>query len=90
MSESVEGTLVSKNSIIDSNQRCIVIHGTHNVTLEWNIGYNNFGHCFFLEDGIEQDNHFNYNLGAGQQITPDEGIISIAESDMFPATFWIS
>jgi len=90
INSNVEGTVISKNSIIDSNQRCIVIHDSHNITLEQNIGFNNFGHCFFLEDGIEQDNTFNYNLGAGQKITPDHGILSIAESDMFPATFWIS
>ena len=42
------------------------------------------------EDGIEQDNLFEYNIGANTHIMPDDGILSIAESDMFAATFWIS
>ena len=90
MSGDVDGSLVSKNSIVDSNQRCIVIQGTHKVTVEHNVAYNNYGHCFVLQDGIEQDNHFNYNLGAETKAVPSTGIISISESDMFPATYLIS
>jgi len=42
------------------------------------------------EDRIEQDNLFEYNLGANTHIMPDNGILSIAESNMFTSTFWIS
>lgn len=90
MNGNIEGSLISKNLVRDSNQRCYVIHGTHNVTIEYNVGYNNFGHCFMLEDGIEEQNHFNYNLGAHTKETPAAGKLSIAESDEFCATFWIS
>jgi len=27
------------------------------------VGYNTLGHCFFLEDGNEQDNVLTHNLG---------------------------
>lgn len=27
------------------------------------VGYNTLGHCFFLEDGNEQDNRLIHNLG---------------------------
>jgi cell surface hyaluronidase len=27
------------------------------------VGYNTIGHCFFLEDGNEQDNQLIHNLG---------------------------
>ena len=73
-----------------SHQRCIVIQGSHSIIVEYNVAYNTYGHCFVLQDGIEHENHFNYNLGAEQKVIPDANIISIAESDMFPATFWIS
>ena len=90
MSESVFGTLISKNSIRESNQRCFVIHGTHNVTLRDNVAFDTFGHCYMVEDGFEQDNRFEYNIGARTKIIPDEGILSLEESDMFASTFWIS
>lgn len=90
MNKNIEGSEISKNLVRGSNQRCYVVHATHNVTLEYNIAHDTFGHCFMLEDGIEQNNTFNYNLGAHTKETPDEGILSIAESDMFCSTFWIS
>jgi len=90
MSENVYGTLISKNTVRDSNQRCYVIHGTHNVTLRENVAFNNFGHCYMVEDGFEQDNHFEYNIGARTKVTPDDGILSLEESDMFASTYWIS
>ena len=40
------GSIVSKNLIRESNQRCVVIHGTHNVKVEENIAYDTSGHCF--------------------------------------------
>ncbi len=39
-------SLVKKNVVRQSNQRCYVIHGSQNVTLEENISFDTFGHCF--------------------------------------------
>ena len=33
--------------------------------------YNNIGHCFFLEDGVEHDNQFVHNLGILTKCHPD-------------------
>jgi hypothetical protein len=63
VSEDVDGSTVEKNVIRQSNQRCVVIHGTHNVTIVDNVVYDAFGHCFMLEDGGEWDNTFDHNLG---------------------------
>jgi cell migration-inducing and hyaluronan-binding protein len=41
----------------------VTIHGTNDVRVENNVTYNNIGHCFFLEDGIERGNQFVHNLG---------------------------
>ena len=90
LSGDLSGSIVSKNSITDSNQRCIVLQGTDKVTVTDNVAYNTYGHCFVLQDGIEQGNILTNNLGAVQKAIPDSNIISIAESDMFPATFWLS
>jgi cell migration-inducing and hyaluronan-binding protein len=41
----------------------VTVHGTNNLQIENNVTYNNVGHCFFLEDGIETGNQFVRNLG---------------------------
>uniref|UniRef100_A0A7M4FFE8 hyaluronoglucosaminidase n=1 Tax=Crocodylus porosus TaxID=8502 RepID=A0A7M4FFE8_CROPO len=43
--------------------RCVAIHGTHGLLVKDTIGYDTLGHCFFLEDGMEQRNTFYHNLG---------------------------
>mmetsp|Transcript_16095 Transcript_16095/g.46404 ORF Transcript_16095/g.46404 Transcript_16095/m.46404 type:complete len:1765 (-) Transcript_16095:207-5501(-) len=90
MNGNIEGSDISRNVVRGSNQRCYVVQGTHGVNLEHNIAHDTFGHCFMLEDGIEQNNTINYNLGSQTKATPEDGILSIAESDMFSATFWMS
>ncbi len=55
---------VSGCSVHRSFYRCIAIHGTDNVTLEHNVGYDVIGHCYYLEDGVEQHNRIEYNLAA--------------------------
>jgi len=84
----VAGTIVARNTVRHSHQRCYVVHATDYVKLEYNIAFDTFGHCFMLEDGIEEENSFFHNLGLETKIMPDEGLISIAESDQFAATFW--
>ena len=59
-------------------------------TISWNIAYDTLGHCYMTEDGIEKDNLLDYNLGASTHMMLDDGILSIAESDMFASTFLIS
>ena len=43
------GAVVAKNTICQSNQRCIVIHGTDNLLVTENIAYDTAGHCFMTE-----------------------------------------
>jgi cell migration-inducing and hyaluronan-binding protein len=58
-----QGQYVRNSAIHDTFSRCVTVHGTHNVRVENNVTYNNVGHCFFLEDGIETGNWFVHNLG---------------------------
>ena len=53
MSGDVAGSVVRNNAVVDSNQRCVVVHQTHKVRVENNVAYNSFGHCFILEDGVD-------------------------------------
>ena len=48
----------------------IVSQFTHDLRIENNVAYNNVGHCFFLEDGIETGNEFVSNLAIQTKCHP--------------------
>eukprot|EP01121_Diplochlamys_sp_Union-15-3_P010039 TRINITY_DN2772_c0_g1_i3.p1 TRINITY_DN2772_c0_g1~~TRINITY_DN2772_c0_g1_i3.p1 ORF type:complete len:904 (-),score=171.24 TRINITY_DN2772_c0_g1_i3:861-3572(-) len=75
---------VKKNAIHDTFQRCVTMHGTSDVLIEENVAFNSSGHCYFVEDGNEQYNVFNKNLG----ITARKH--TLLKSDSQPAIFWIT
>jgi cell migration-inducing and hyaluronan-binding protein len=54
---------IQNSAIHDTYSRCVTVHGTNNVRVENNVAYNNVGHCFFLEDGVEHGNQYVNNLG---------------------------
>uniref|UniRef100_A0A8J8Y8B9 hyaluronoglucosaminidase n=1 Tax=Callithrix jacchus TaxID=9483 RepID=A0A8J8Y8B9_CALJA len=56
-------TFVDGLSIHHSFSRCISVHGTNGLLIKDTIGFDTLGHCFFLEDGIEQRNTLFHNLG---------------------------
>jgi cell migration-inducing and hyaluronan-binding protein len=57
-----QGQYIRNAAIHDTFSRCVTVHGTNNLQVENNVTYNNVGHCFFLEDGIETGNQFVRNL----------------------------
>jgi hypothetical protein len=57
-----KGQYIKNAAIHDTYSRCVTVHGTNNLQIENNVTYNNVGHCFFLEDGIETGNQFVRNL----------------------------
>jgi cell migration-inducing and hyaluronan-binding protein len=82
------GNYIQNSSVDHSFNRCITVHGTHNVLVRDNVTFDTIGHCYFLEDGSETGNTLEYNLGietlaapAGENLLP---------SDTTPATFWIT
>ncbi|KAJ3232656.1 Fibrocystin-L [Chytriomyces hyalinus] len=94
------------SAIRNSFFRCMSVHGSSNVTISQNVAFSVTGHCFYLEDGIEEDNLFEYNLAAhihffgppvapndfwGQQLpTVMESSDLILPSDITAAGFYIS
>lgn len=85
-------SVVSKNTIRQSNHRCIVLDATNNVLVEGNVAFDTKGHCFVVETGLEIGNVFKSNLGAKSQrvkeTMPQAGV-SGRETDDTPATYWI-
>lgn len=58
-----QGQYIENSAIHDTFSRCVTVHGTHNLRVENNVAYNNVGHCYFMEDGIETGNQIVRNLG---------------------------
>eukprot|EP00029_Vermamoeba_vermiformis_P008039 TRINITY_DN3653_c0_g1_i1.p1 TRINITY_DN3653_c0_g1~~TRINITY_DN3653_c0_g1_i1.p1 ORF type:complete len:1168 (-),score=259.25 TRINITY_DN3653_c0_g1_i1:226-3597(-) len=75
---------VKDNSVHDTFQRCITLHGVNYVTVSWNVAYNSAGHCFFIEDGNEQQNTLTYNLAIHAR--PH----TLLAHDVRPSMFWIT
>eukprot|EP00591_Stephanopyxis_turris_P012014 CAMPEP_0195517630 /NCGR_PEP_ID=MMETSP0794_2-20130614/11096_1 /TAXON_ID=515487 /ORGANISM="Stephanopyxis turris, Strain CCMP 815" /LENGTH=1723 /DNA_ID=CAMNT_0040646463 /DNA_START=75 /DNA_END=5246 /DNA_ORIENTATION=+ len=60
----VPGSKVSKNTIRDSYQRCVVVRNTNSLRISQNVAYHTAGHCYVIADGGEVNNLFEKNLGA--------------------------
>ncbi|XP_067827723.1 inactive cell surface hyaluronidase CEMIP2-like isoform X2 [Heptranchias perlo] len=56
-------TYVDNVAIHHCFSRCVAIHATNGLLVKDTIGYDTLGHCFFLEDGVEQRNILYHNLG---------------------------
>ena len=85
-------SLISRNSIHDSFQRCVVIHATHNLKIYENIAFNTYGHCFMTEDGIETGNQFIGNIAINVQkaLKNIKAIYGDPPTDKEASGFWIS
>jgi cell migration-inducing and hyaluronan-binding protein len=65
-----QGQYIENSAIHDTYSRCVTVHGTNNVRVENNVAYNNVGHCYFLEDGVEHGNQYLNNLGILTKCNP--------------------
>eukprot|EP00474_Spongospora_subterranea_P005425 CRZ05883.1 hypothetical protein [Spongospora subterranea] len=57
-------SFLKSSSIHHSFYRCISVHGSYNALVSENVAYSIVGHCYYIEDGVEENNVFEYNLGA--------------------------
>ncbi|MDR2216429.1 MAG: G8 domain-containing protein, partial [Nevskiaceae bacterium] len=72
-----KGQYIKNAAIHDTFNRCVTIHGTHNLRVENNVTYNTVGHCFFLEDGIETGNELVKNLAIQTKCHPTKECVSV-------------
>ncbi|XP_015198406.2 inactive cell surface hyaluronidase CEMIP2-like isoform X3 [Lepisosteus oculatus] len=56
-------TSLENLSIHHGFSRCVTVHATHGLLVKDVVAYDTLGHCFFLEDGVEERNTFYHNLG---------------------------
>ncbi len=55
---------ISDCAVHRSYFRCYAIHGTSGAIVSMNTAYDVIGHCYFLEDGVEENNTISYNQAA--------------------------
>lgn len=85
ISGKVDGSYVKGCAIHHSFNRAITMHGVHNLVVERNVVYDILGNAVFMEDGIEQGNTVQYNLGIF--VKPSSSSLNV---DITPATFWVT
>ncbi|GAM21663.1 hypothetical protein SAMD00019534_048380, partial [Acytostelium subglobosum LB1] len=56
-------TFVKDVSIHHTLSRCLTIHGTSGLIVVNNFAFDHYGHCYFFEDGSEQRNYLDSNVG---------------------------
>ncbi|MFC4426232.1 G8 domain-containing protein [Deinococcus navajonensis] len=88
---SVGSSYFRGNSLHDSFNRCLVIHGTRDLAVQNNVTYNSVGHCLFLEDGDETGNRLEGNLVTlVRRPNSKLGETPLLPSDKRAAAFWIT
>src|SRR5215471_9828834 len=101
-----QGQYIENSAIHDTYSRCVTVHGTNDVRVQNNVAYNNVGHCYFLEDGVEHGNQYLNNLGMLTRCNPTRPCNStnalngsgagqndkdqLIPSDNTASTFWIT
>ena len=83
--EHLGGSYVERVAIWEGFNRAIAVHTSNCMNLANNVAYNVMGHNFFLQDGIEMNNRFAYNLAIATRASH-----SLLNSDQTPASFWIT
>ena len=76
------GSYLSDNVARDTYFRCFTVHGTHDTLVTENIAFNATGSCFYVEDGVEENNTFSHNMAAYVKTigTPASGSAQVGES----------
>lgn len=91
MCGSMRSSIFLANSVHNSNQRGVVIHGTHNLRVEDNVFHMITGHGVVLEDSIETGNVIRRNVGFRND--RPRWLINVEgrdESDHIPSMYWIT
>ena len=84
----VPGQYIRNSVIWRSNNRCVTVHGTRELSVEGNVCYDHLGHGYFLEEGAETGNRLLGNLGLlSRRPAVQDRLIP---TDDRPATYWVT
>ena len=73
-------SFITDSSIWRSYYRCVSIHGTSGSLVSANVAHDVTGHCYYLENGVEELNTFSFNLASSVHPLFD------GASNFFPAS----
>jgi hypothetical protein len=65
--------------------RCFTLHQTHDALVTRNVAFNAWGHCYYLEEGVEENNTLSFNLGANIHCIKQEAAGGGQEGQTFKA-----
>jgi hypothetical protein len=86
----VPGQYIRNSVIWRSNNRCVTVHGTRELSVEGNVCYDHLGHGYFLEEGAETGNRLFGNLGLLSRfvgmITDSRSFVSYPRHEYFRRT----
>lgn len=74
------------NAVEESFFRCYTIHATHDTLVTRNVAYRAKGHCFYMEDGVEENNTISFNLAASIDVISPVATAQAQYMSDFPAT----
>ncbi len=90
------GQYFKNNSVRNSFNRAITIHGTDNTLVEGNFCYEHIGHGIFLEDGSERFNTIRNNVVLhtmrpvlGEELIPSDNELN-QQQNRTPSSYWIT
>lgn len=84
---------VRNSTIWNSQNRCIVLHGTNGVRVQQNICYDVRGHAIFLEDAVERRNLLEGNLVLRVRNPEKSKQLQVHDGDIFQggsSGFWLT
>eukprot|EP01094_Clydonella_sp_ATCC50884_P004567 TRINITY_DN13609_c0_g1_i1.p1 TRINITY_DN13609_c0_g1~~TRINITY_DN13609_c0_g1_i1.p1 ORF type:complete len:1433 (-),score=246.70 TRINITY_DN13609_c0_g1_i1:56-4168(-) len=77
-------SFMQDSAVWHSYYRCFVIHGTHNTRVSRNVAFDATGHCFYIEDGVEEGSLLEHNAAIHvNPITAEPGV----PTDFFASGF---
>ena len=65
----------------------MTVHGVNNLLVKDNVAFNNMGHAFFLEDGVEEDNVFDGNLAIFTQTSSSLLNVDVTPGKTFESVY---
>ena len=81
----VSNSYIRGNSIHNTYNRAVTIHGVHYLRIIRNVAFMTKGHTFFIEDAVETKNIIQENLAIRVHAS-----WSLLNTDTTPACFWIT
>lgn len=81
----VPSSYVLGNAVHQSFARVVTMHAIRFLKVQFNVGYDVFGHNYFIETGSESKNLIEYNLGLNTK-----QVWTLVNTDITAATYWIT